>query len=293
MQSTMIIYGILAHNHTELLKRLIFKLKNDNCIIVIHLDKKMVYDSNIDTVRNIKGVFILPNRLDVIWAGYSFLEAMLEIIKYVQSNFSSYSHLIFLSGQCFPIQKNSIIIEKLNSCTGKSMVEYADLPYYGWGQYGGLERFERFHFTRSGIPFGSRLQYLSDFLYGLGFRRTFLSGLKPYGGSDWLMLCEEHSKFILNLIKSKPRILSYFKFCQLPSELFFQTLLLSNDFTANNVINDNLRYIDWKRPKGPYPAILGIDDFNDIITSGKFFARKFNLSHDEQIIYKLENYLGD
>ncbi|NGY93813.1 beta-1,6-N-acetylglucosaminyltransferase [Bacillus megaterium] len=54
------------------------------------------------------------------------------------------------------------------------------------------------------------------------------------------MLCL-HSKFCSN----KKDIYNYFKYVLIPDEIFFQTILLNSKF-KDEIINDNLTYINWE-----------------------------------------------
>ncbi|MEI6087851.1 MAG: glycosyl transferase, partial [Bacteroidota bacterium] len=49
------------------------------------------------------------------------------------------------------------------------------------------------------------------------------------------------------------------------------------------MINDNLKYIDWSLG-GASPKILTIDDIDKISKSGKFFARKFDANFDSEVL---------
>jgi hypothetical protein len=62
----------------------------------------------------------------------------------------------------------------------------------------------------------------------------------------------------------------------------FQTILFASPFKSQ-MINDNMRYIDWSAG-GASPKTLTIDDRTLIGNSGKFFARKFNQDTDSKIL---------
>jgi hypothetical protein len=50
------------------------------------------------------------------------------------------------------------------------------------------------------------------------------------------------------------------------------------------VVNDNLRYIDWSKKGVPHPALLTIDDADNLLNSSKLFARKFDIELDEAVL---------
>jgi hypothetical protein len=82
-----------------------------------------------------------------------------------------------------------------------------------------------------------------------------------------------------------------FTFCS--EEIYFQTILLNSKY-INNIINDNLRYIDWDSGRGGYPAFLDKTDYEKIKHSNKIFARKFHETKSEELKkIILENLLFD
>ena len=106
--------------------------------------------------------------------------------------------------------------------------------------------------------------------------------MKPFAGSAWWTLSYEAIEYIILKIDKNPKILSYFKRVILPEEIFFQTILLNSPL-KNTTVNNNLRYIPWEKGT-PHPKILKVSDFNEIINQDNFFARKFDLDIDSEII---------
>ena len=76
-----------------------------------------------------------------------------------------------------------------------------------------------------------------------------------------------------------------FRFTFCPDEIFLQTILLHSP-QINTIIDDDLRYIDWKRGE---PYTFRLEDYDLLIHSEKLFARKFNSTVDEAIIYKIRD----
>lgn len=71
----------------------------------------------------------------------------------------------------------------------------------------------------------------------------------------------------------------------MPDYIYFQTILFNSPY-LKNIINDNLRYIDWTYRRGSRPSYLDMSDYNKLITSNKIFARKFN-ENSQVLINKL------
>ena len=81
-----------------------------------------------------------------------------------------------------------------------------------------------------------------------------------------------------------------FKYSYCADELFVQTILYNSEFYKNVVSlkNDDYmsikRFIDWNRGQ---PYTFKLEDFDLIMNSGCFFARKFSSKVDKNIIDKI------
>ncbi len=53
---------------------------------------------------------------------------------------------------------------------------------------------------------------------------------------------------------------------------------------AEKVVNNNLRYIDWVARNGNNPAVLDETDFEKVMDSNAFFARKFEYPVSEKLM---------
>jgi hypothetical protein len=60
-----------------------------------------------------------------------------------------------------------------------------------------------------------------------------------------------------------------------PEEIYFQTVLMQSPY-KDDLINDNLFYIDWKFRNGNSPAHLDVSDFEKLKISDKLFVRKIH-----------------
>ncbi len=98
-------------------------------------------------------------------------------------------------------------------------------------------------------------------------------GLIPVGRSQWFTITLKHVVFLIKRLETSPSLVKFFQYTWAPDELIFQTLLYNSSF-KNDIVGNNLRYIDWSEGN-KNPKMLNKEDFNSIIQSGKFFARKF------------------
>ena len=85
-----------------------------------------------------------------------------------------------------------------------------------------------------------------------------------------------------------------FSYSLCADEVFLQTIIYNSDLYDKLISyknDDNFaikRYIDWKRGE---PYTFKLEDFNELINSGCFFARKFSIKVDKEIIDKIYDYV--
>jgi hypothetical protein len=87
-----------------------------------------------------------------------------------------------------------------------------------------------------------------------------------------------------------PALVRFFKYVDVPDEIFFQTVLLNSPY-RDIIVNDNLRHIDWKDPTAGSPAVLTRSDFPALAESPKLFARKFDVRVDAGILDMIDERL--
>lgn len=270
---------ILAHKNLTQLNALIKKLEN-NFNIYLHIDHK----SNIkpeDIVQSAR--HRIAKQYPVYWGSYNQILATYNLMKHAHADNNDYYLLI--SGQDFPIKSNEYIIEYIEMNKYKDFIEYEKLPLKGWHD-GGFERVWYFwenRDERSALSFAlkhiRRYQRRNN-LFQRNKERVF------YGGANWFNMSKQTMHSVVKFIE-KNDYLSKFKYTRCADEIWLQTLLIY-ELGIKSLINDSLRYIDWR--SGPeYPRILRSSDIDDINNSSALFARKFDLEVDSKIINKLSN----
>ena len=103
-----------------------------------------------------------------------------------------------------------------------------------------------------------------------------------YKGANWFSITHKMSVYILN---NKKFIKKYCFNALCSDEIFIQTIAMKSPY-ANDIIPKDLRYIDWKRGT---PYVFGNDDYEELMSSGMLFARKFSSEKSSQVIDKIYN----
>jgi hypothetical protein len=85
----------------------------------------------------------------------------------------------------------------------------------------------------------------------------------------------------------------FFRYVDVPDEIFFHTIVLNSPL-RDTVVNDDLRYLEWREPElAGGPALLGESDFDKIMSSGDLFARKFDITVDPDILDMIDAQIRD
>ena len=282
-----IAFLILAHRHFGQLAMLVKSLALPNFDIFIHIDKKSLFNDQIFSilVGDHDNVFIVDDRININWGGFSILDVQLKLLN-LASGFGNYGYFSFISGQDFPL-KNAILINDHFIQNGdKEFLDYFELPSPLNWNYGGMHRFEYMWYIDEQGYDESITLYKKQMLENKT-KRIMANNLNPFGGSNWISITIDCAKYILTYIEENPKFLIFFKTVAHPEEIFFQTLIMNSPF-RNNVVNDNLRFIDWKCI-GPKPKVLSMEDYDRLKMSDKLFARKFDIKAHPKIIEKIQN----
>jgi hypothetical protein len=286
----------------------------------VHIDKRTNnknYQQIVHDIGHIPNVFFLK-RYKCYWGDFSLVAATIEGFKEIFIRKISFDWIIFLSGQDYPIKSNDKIEEFLCNNRGKSFVNYFPLPQPEhitpkWPN-GGFNRINYWHFCifnqRFVFPGKRGLNvYYSSFVkrniknrvvsllwlalvFWFPIKRKFPKDFKPFAGSQFWGLSKECAEYVYNFICQNPAFVNFFKYIDIPDEMFFQTIILNSAF-KDSVINDSLRYMDWENPNPILPAILEKTDFETLLQSSKLFARKFDMYRDSEILNMIDENVLD
>ncbi|NLR62650.1 beta-1,6-N-acetylglucosaminyltransferase [Chitinophaga polysaccharea] len=283
-----IFYLILAHHQLNRLDKLITALNHEHAQFILHVDKKADIREIKELRKKYQGkVVLIRRRFDIAWGGYNMVKATLSLIRKAVKE-SEKGYLVLLSGEDFPLKSADHIYDGLHENYGVEYIEHFALPDPRWSMNGGLDRINYYWHIDELKREGSFTTYIDQ--QQTGHVRPYFEGIIPCGGSQWWCITFECAKYILRFLKTNKIYEEYYKYCYIPDEMFFQTLILNSPF-KHNVMNNNLRYIDWE--SGPqFPKELTMHDLDSLVKSGKFWARKFKDAVGVTVISEIEKDLG-
>ncbi len=295
-------YIILAHKNPKQLVRLLNRLNSSNFKVSfwIHIDKRSNFKDFHQALKCFENIVWIPSQF-TRWGSFQLVKVVLWALFDIKNKSRSYRHVILLSGQDYPIINPDNIYSFLNENEKSSFIEYEPLPVKNL-KFGGLDRFEKWHFyignRKLTFPLYNKNYGILDKIIQailcnfLPHKKENLNNITLYYGSQWWILSFNCVEYILDFVNNNLRFVDFFKYSWISDEHFFQTILLNNndELFKYSCINNNLRYYDWTKPNERPPAFLNQEDYNKIINSGKFFARKFDENIDNEILNQLDEY---
>lgn len=268
---------LLAHQNLVHLKQYIESL-GPNFYFYIHINKKaFLTDEEIEELKAHPNVRFISRKYLIRWGGTRILKAILELAQKAVND-DEYAYFHTASGQDFPIKTSEEILKFFGLNQGNEFIENFPVPTERWDN-GGLDRYQFYHLydlfnVKTGFgEFMIRLTLKLQKIFGI--RRKTINNLPSiYGGSCWFSITGNCMRFCLEFSSKNRNFLENHKYVFGPEESFFQTIIMSSPY-KENVVNDNLFYIDWEFRNGNSPAVLDQSDLGNLLNSDKLFGRKF------------------
>ncbi|WP_026752236.1 beta-1,6-N-acetylglucosaminyltransferase [Sediminibacterium sp. C3] len=258
---------ILVHSKPGQLMRLVKKLVHSKAFFFIHVDAKTDILPFRKALEDVNGVYFVDKRVDIQWATYSMVEATVNGFEAIVASGLAIDYVNLLSGQDYPIQPVSKFHDFLKMNPGKAFMQCLDIETE-WTE--AISRVRSYHLTHWSIPGKYKFQKALNLIMP---RRKLPENLIPVGRSQWFTITLKHVVFIIRRLETNPAFSRFFSYSWAPDEIIFQTLLYNSTFRSD-IVNDNLRYIDWSEGL-KNPKMLTKDDLPSMMQSGCFFARKF------------------
>jgi len=277
---------ILTHKNPAQLVRLIKSMQHPQFDFYVHADAKVALETW-KVNENFPDVTFIKKRVECNWGGFTIVQAIFNAISEVLASGKTYDFINLLSGQDYPINSPENIYNFLLQHPGKNFIAYDESHQTDWWRTA-ADRYEKYHFTD--LNFRGRF-FAERIVNMIAPARKVPDGTILYGGNKatWWTISGECAAYMNNEFNHSPRLINFLRFCWGTDEIVIPTLIMNSVF-KNQVVNDNLRYIDWSEGNAS-PKSFDISDFDKISRSKMLFARKFDLDHDEKILNKIDQTL--
>lgn len=278
---------ITAYKDVNTLNKLILRLIPDFYVFV-HIDKKsQIKKSDIVSAQNV----YCYSRYKVNWGSFNHLKSILYLLRCaIRKTNSSYFHII--SAQDYPCVSNESIIDFFKE---KKYESFFDVEL-ALNNDGYKDRYRYYWFTdwiahpRNWDLYSNKL--ISKFIRfqkRKKIERRYLGFYKIkdlYKGLVYVSLDRNAAKYSVRFSLRRYYFLLSLKFCLVPEEFYFQTLLMNSSFKST-INNNNLRYMEWSYRDGISPCVLDERDYENVINSKALFMRKVS-EKSEKLIKMLE-----
>lgn len=300
-------FCIIAFNDYEQLIKMLKILDSEISDFYIHINAlaEMPDCNKIKSEIHKSGVYF-TKRLPIVWGENGVLNAQLVLLETALEH-GGYDYYHLLSGQDFPLKSlaalDSFLQSNLYNNSSESLyTNYIDarvspdraarerLIHYNW-----LIKYWR-HSKKAVRGAIRGINLISHGVQRLmHVNRLKLSPDKIYYGSLWHSLTEACVTFMIGNKEWFAKNFSKHSFA--PDEGAVQTLLMNSEFRDSIYVpgqespDVNLRLADYVRGSGASPYVFRVRDFEELVNSRDFFARKFSESVDEEIVDKLYEYV--
>ena len=272
-------YLIMAHGEWALLSKLLQMLDDPRNDIYIHIDIKADFNQNKIYQPTRAGCRYVP-RMDVAWGGDSLVKCELGLMEAAAPGHYAYYHL--LSGVDLPLRSQDEIHSFFAEHYGTNYIKI-DHAAVDSGSALNRVRYYRWFQNKTGrktgiyVRFLNFIEHISLYIQRcLHMDRLRYCPKKIYKGSNWFSITDEMMQTIL---AQKPFIKKYFYHSLAPDELFVQTVAMNSEL-KDTIADEYLRYIDWERGA---PYTFRSEDFEELMNSNAYFARKFSDQVDADI----------
>lgn len=306
------LYLIQTHKNPEQIYRLVrlIKTANSEALIILSHDSKAA-KLDLDPLKDLPGDEVVLLTAKSGRGDLSLVLAYLEALDWLEEHNIEFDWLTNLSGQCYPTQPIEAFEGLLAKAEYDGFLEYFELfsDQNGWGVRTSQDRY-LYHYWRPGVMLSTwqraalkplkvvvnntqplaRLQwYNGELMLGLRTQAPFDQSLTGYGGSYFHSLSRKCVKFLYDFSKSQSgmEMIEFYKKTWVPVESFLQTVLVNNkDF---KLCEDNKRYMNWSATSYGHPGIVTAEDYPGLTKDNVFFARKFDINKDSQVLDVLDS----
>ena len=277
-------FVVTAYKDMENLKRLVERL-HVRYNVYLHIDASSTSIGAEDMVWLNEQYNVHAERTYVIsWGSYKHLLALLELARQGVGRTEDGGYVHLISGQDIPIRSDDEF-ERFFEGNRHIYMDCRTIDQMAPHQKNMFELRNRFwrydywnkivHALRNvDITLQKVLHIKND---NFGGEKNLAQGLV------WMSLPVEAMRYVLDFVDTHPQFMKDLYRAQIPEEFLFQTALVNSPY-VDDIIADNLRYMDWHRRNGSLPAYLDASDYPKAMASGCFFARKIDSNISKEFL---------
>ena len=280
---------IMAHNQFEILEKLLIMLDHERNDIYIHIDRKSGYidEEYFKQLCIYSRVSVIPRRR-LYWGHSSLVECELDLMEAALASGEEYCYFHLLSGVDLQIKHTEEIHQFFDEHPNQQFIALRNV-------YSGLEGLNRYYFF---LPLRSYSKVLAKGLDILSayIQKVFrVNRLNRFGDiplckcQQWFSITQECARYV---VSQREWIQEFIRFTCCSDEMFLGTVIINSEF-KNQIyhpyrsLGGHMRLIDRERPEGVSPHTLTMEDWDMIEKCPYFWARKFDMKRDAEVIEKI------
>lgn len=293
--SNQIAYLIQAYADNNAFKQLVHVLLDmNNCHIFVHLDAKSNMD---DFFIKDERVHFIEQREFVSWAGYAQGKLIFNLIEAALKFPLKFQYYSFLSESDYPVYTGKQLVDKM--VVAKSVLLNCTKE-----QKNKIERYWFYDFNVKSPKINKVISKLVNLLFGLLYKmrickkdnQVTIDGKKVdvYCSGPFWCYNFKQLEYINNVYKRNSEFQKYFKHSFASCELMVSTIIGNSqykdecEFVEKYINLNQLSSMCFFKYTGPRVDVLTIEDYDDIIASGKPFIRKVNANKSAELLVKLK-----
>jgi hypothetical protein len=275
---------ILVHQFPEQLKKLIDALSHPQYHFYIHVDKKTNEKPFQEILTGQANISFIKKRKDVIWGGFSLIEAVIEGMKEILAD-GRFSHINLISGADYPLTSPQELLTFLEEHPNKEFFELYPIETE-WQE--AIPRYTKYHFPDFKFKGKYLLEKIANFLLP---KRKMPDNMIPVGRLVWFTITAELTKYFIDSLEQRKHLIPFFRLTWGTDEVIFPTLAYNSPF-KDRIVNRSLRYVKFFEGHA-HPKTLDISDINVLYLEKYYFARKFHPTESQELIFKIDTIIKE
>lgn len=256
----------------------------------IHIDKKVPIEPYQSGLMDMPNVYFIEERIRVYWGGYSQVEMQLSMIREMLSKNTHYERVINLTGMDYPVVKKEVLHEKLR----KSQIEYI----CGFDVKNEIDPGKRrMELKYSCFYLMDTYKFIRALTIRLRLPRLLYRQVEFdlfFGSEYWALTYECIVELYRDYLENK-QLQRLLRFSFVPSEAWVHTMFYNSRWRNKAIQPPKVRYEGLINLSpitffkyGDAIKILDETDYEDIVDSGRLFARKIITGSSDRLVSLLE-----
>ncbi|KAB7788137.1 beta-1,6-N-acetylglucosaminyltransferase [Bifidobacterium cebidarum] len=257
-----------------------------NFLVYVHVDKKSTIDLNYLIKKKFPNTTIISN-YSINWGGMNHLLAIIDLIHLaLKDQRTSFIHII--SAQDIPTKSPSEFKQKFEHSEKIYMecIPQHSMPPQIVRRIENWIPSANFESRKTPVRVLNMSFYIAERVLHLT-RKQLGEYRNTFKGQIWCSIPRHVAQYVLDYINSHKNFMRSLKHTIIPEEFFFQTIIANSPYKSD-IIDNDLRYVDWTYRNGSGPAILDETDYEKILSRNAFFARKIDLTISKKLIALIE-----